>query len=184
MYRRILVPLDGSRLSEQVLPFVRSIGASSSADIVLLRVAEYPYGLFAGCEQACWLNPDFVKRTNLQKKVICDGLTNYLEGIAAKLQRDGFRTLVEVCDGPVVHAILATVQRLAIDLIAMSTQGSGAPNPWMMGSVADRVLRESPIQVFLFRPDQGEINPGRFEKPDSSFGRRPDEIRLWSSPLS
>jgi nucleotide-binding universal stress UspA family protein len=184
MCRKILVPLDGSQRAEQVLPYVRSIAASSSAEIVLLRVAEYPYELFAGCDENCLLDPDFVKRTDLRKKAICGALTDYLEEVASRLQQDGFRAIVEVCDGPVVDAILGTVARFEVDLVAMSTRGEGEGNPWMMGSVVDRVLRESPVEVFLFRPDRREINPGSSNNPETLFERRANEIHLWSGSFS
>jgi peptide deformylase len=107
-----------------------------------------------------------------------------LEGVASKLHQDGFGVTVEVCEGPVVDAILGTAARYEVDLLAMSTQGKGEGNPWMMGSVVDRVLRESPVQVFLFRPERGEINPSSSNNPETWLERRSNEIRLWSGSFS
>jgi nucleotide-binding universal stress UspA family protein len=47
MYERILVPLDGSKQSEEILPLVRMLAEINKAEIVLLRVAEYPYTLYS-----------------------------------------------------------------------------------------------------------------------------------------
>jgi nucleotide-binding universal stress UspA family protein len=155
MYKKILVPLDGSALAEKVLPFVCSIARNNNAKIVLLRIAEYPYAMYTGWENYSSLDPEFNKNTSKQKKAICNDLAKYLERIASNLQADGLRVITEVCEGPVVDTILASVDRLCIDIIAMSTVGDGGGNPWMLGSVADRVLRESKVQIFLVRPNQG-----------------------------
>ena len=187
MYKKILVPLDGSEHAEKVLPLVCTVAESNKAQIVLLRIVEYPYDLYAGCDEYSLFDPEFVKKTNDRKKAICDDLTGYLEQIASSLQQDGFRVIAEVREGPVVDVILGSIERLRIDLIAMSTLGDGGGNPWMMGSVADRVLRESTVQVFLFRPDQGKTNPGYHKNPNNSFTRTSNEnkeIRLWPGSFS
>ena len=187
MYNKILVPLDGSKHAEKVLPFVCTIAKSINAEIVLLRIVEYPYDLYAGCDEYSLLDPEFTKKKDGQKKAIYDVLTEYLEKIASNLQQDGFRVIAEVCEGPVVDMILSSIDRLCVDLVAMSSQGGGGGNPWMIGSVADRVLRESTVQVFLFRPDQGKINPGSHKNPNNSFTRTSNEkkeIRLWSGSFS
>jgi len=158
MYKKILVPLDGSKHAEKVLSLACTMAKSNNAEIVLLRIVEYPYAMYVGCENYSLLDPEFQKKTEGRKKVICDDLTDYLERIALTLQNDGLRVTAEVCEGPVVETILASIDRFGIDLIAMSTLGDGGGNPWMLGSVADRVLRESTIQVTLVRPDQGDIN--------------------------
>ena len=154
MFQRILVPLDGSELAEKVLPHVRTIARSNNAEIVLLRIAEYPYDLYVGCDAYSLFDPEFTKKTAGRKKAIQDDLTEYLEQITSNLQQDGLRVIAEVCDGPVVDTILASIDRLCVDLIVMSSLGDGGGNPCMIGSVADRVLRESKVQVFLVRPDQ------------------------------
>jgi nucleotide-binding universal stress UspA family protein len=187
MYKKILVPLDGSEHAEKVLPFVCTVAESSNAQIVLLRIVEYPYYLYAGCDEYSLLDPEFTKKTDERKKAICDALTLYTEQIASNLQQEGFRVIAKVCEGPVVDAILDTIDRLEIDLVAMSAQGGGRGNPWMIGSVAVRVLRESTVQVFLFRPDQGKINPGYHKNPQNSFTRTSNEkheIRLWPGSFS
>jgi len=184
MYKKILVPLDGSEHAEKVLPFVCTVAESSNAQIVLLRIVEYPYHLYAGCDEYSLLDPEFTKKTDERKKAICDALTVYIDEIASNLQQEGFRVIAEVCEGQVVDAILGSIDRLDIDLVAMSAQGSGGGNPWMIGSVADRVLRESKVQVFLFRPDHENINSDILPSRNTPFTRISNEIHLWTSPIS
>ena len=179
MYKKILVPLDGSRIAEKVLPFVCTIAGGINAEIVLVRIIEYPSELFVGCGQYSFLDPEIVKKADDRKKAIRDDLTRYLERIASKLQQDGLRVTTEVCEGPVVEAILASIDRLCIDMIAMSTLGDGGGNSWMIGSIANRVLREAKVQVFLVRPDQDNINSGFFQKHRNSFTRNSNDFSRY-----
>jgi nucleotide-binding universal stress UspA family protein len=157
MVEKILVPLDGSALAEKVLPFVCTMARNNNAEIILLRITEYPSDLYVGFDSCSFYDPEFLKTVADQKKAIQNDLIEYLERIASDLQKNGLHVNTEVCDGPVVDTILASVDRLSIDLIAITTIGDGGGNPWMMGSVADRVLRESSVQVFLVRPNQGDV---------------------------
>jgi hypothetical protein len=57
----------------------------------------------------------------------------------------------------------------------MSTLGDGGGNSLMLGSVADRVLRESKIQVFLVRPNQADIKPDIHQSQKNSFNKVSNE---------
>jgi nucleotide-binding universal stress UspA family protein len=152
MYERILVPLDGSGQSEEVLPFIRTLAEASKAEIVLLRVAEYPYTLYSMCYEYPPYDPGLAKTIQDKKKVIYHEVKDYLEQIASTLATAGVTVTLEVCEGPVVEAILASTERLHIDLIALSTCGQSGGTQWMMGAIADRVLYEAPVPVILIRP--------------------------------
>jgi len=177
MYKRILVPLDGSELAEKVLPHVRTMARSNNAEIVLLRIAEYPSDLYGRFDAYSLFDPEFIENTTDRKKAICDDLIDYLDRIASNFQQDGLRVITEVCDGPVVDTILASIDRFGIDLIVMSTLGDGGGNSLMLGSVADRVLRESKMQVFLVRPNQGAIKPDNHQSQNDSLTKVPSEYK-------
>ena len=179
MFKRILVPLDGSELAEKVLPHVRTIAMGNNAEIVLLRIAEYPYDLYVGCDAHSLFDPEFNKKTADRKKAIHDDLTEYLEQITSNLQQDGLRVIAEVCEGPVVDTIMSSIDHFCVDLIAMSSLGDGGGNPCMIGSVADRVLRESKVQVFLVRPDQGEIKSDNHQSQNNSFTRISNDVSKY-----
>ncbi len=187
MLKRILVPLDGSDISEKVLPLACTIAGSSDAEIILLRVVEYPPELYKGYDDYALRNPEVVKKIELQKKTIRDEMADHLEKISTDIRDDGLRVCYEVCEGPVVDAILASIDRLCIDLIAMTSLGEGGGNSWMIGSIADRLLRESKIQVFLVRPVQEDLRSDSPRSHANSFARITDEkskARLWPSFFS
>jgi nucleotide-binding universal stress UspA family protein len=177
MYEKILVPLDGSKLAEEVLPIVCTMAKSNNTEIILLRIAEYPSDLYVRFDSYSFFDPEFTKKTAERKKAICDELTDYLDRIASNLQQDGLRVITEVCEGPVVDTILASIDHFGIDLIVMSTLGDGGGNPWMMGSVADRVLRKSNVQVILVRPNQGDLKSDIHQRQNDSFTDVSDEYK-------
>jgi nucleotide-binding universal stress UspA family protein len=159
MYERILVPLDGSKQSEEVLPWVRMLAEVNKAEIVLLRIAEYPYTLYSMCYEYPPSDPDLAKTIQTKKKIIYREVKDYLERIASTLATAGVKVTAEVCDGPVVEAILASTERLRIDLIALSTGGQSGGTQWVMGAIAHRVLHEAPVPVILMRPRSRSFIP-------------------------
>jgi nucleotide-binding universal stress UspA family protein len=152
MYKKILVPLDGSEQSEEVLPLVCKFADVSKAEIVLLRVAEYPYALYSMCYEYPPSDPALAKTIQNKKKIIYLEVIDYMEQVASTLAIAGVKVTVEVCEGPVVEAILASIDRLHIDLIVLSTCGKSGGTQWMIGAVADRVLRDAKVPVVLIRP--------------------------------
>lgn len=144
MYKKILVPLDGSELAEQVLPQVIEIASRTGAEIVLLRVPDAPRyeylmtapGLAAGVrEQAGNEEREYLAAMSLE-----------LRGLGLKVRTQmGF-------DDSVSSMILSTAKELGVDLIAMSTHGRSGLARLVMGSVADDVLRQAELPVLLVRP--------------------------------
>lgn len=173
MVQRILVLLDGSEQSEEVLPLVRALAEVSKAEIVLLRVAEFPYLLYSGCYEYPPSDPELAKTILDTKRAICSEVQAYLERIASTLVKAGVNVIAEVREGPVIEAILASIDHLHIDLIAMSTYGVGGGSQWMIGAIANRVLHESPVPVIL------KINKPRSNSRVGAFGIIRD-IRLMS----
>lgn len=143
MYKKILVPLDGSPLAEGVLVHAKALAHSEGAEIVLLRVAANPAAEFAFGDPA--LAQAAVDKLEAEAKV-------YMTAQAEKLQAEGFRTSFQLCEGSVASAILQIADEIQADVIAMSTHGRTGPVRWLLGSVAERVVRHSPIPVMLIRP--------------------------------
>lgn len=160
MYGRILVPLDGSKQSEEVLPLARTLGEVIKAEIVLLRVTEYPYTLYSTCYEYPPTDPDLAKTIQNKKEIIYREAKDYLERTASTLAGAGIKVTAEVCEGPVVEAILASTGRLHIDLIALSTWGQSGGSQWMIGAIADRVPHEAQVPVILVRPTSRSFIPG------------------------
>jgi nucleotide-binding universal stress UspA family protein len=159
MYKRILVTLDGSGQSEAVLPLVSTLAKISNAEIILLRVAEYPYSLYSMCYEYPPSDSDLAKSILNKKRAICREVQGYLERITSMLVTAGVKVTSEVCEGPVVEAIMAATDRLHIDLIVLATCGQSGGTQWGMGAIADRVLHEAQVPVILIRPTPRSFIP-------------------------
>lgn len=143
MYKKILVPLDGSPLAEAVLPHVQALAESLGAEIILLRVAVNPAAEFAFSDPS--LASDVVDTMEAET-------LDYIQSIRARLQRAGLRTSFLIREGSTAETILVVAEEIHADLIAMSTHGRSGVSRWLLGSIADRVVHHSPIPVFLIRP--------------------------------
>lgn len=154
MYKRILVILDGSELAEAALPHAREMARRYSAQLVLLRAVqplplhpEAPYGSIA--------------RVDDQTLDLAQG---YLEGVAKGLQETGIDIGIEVRRGVPYAEIVDYADQNDIDLIVMTTRGRSGFTRWLMGSVADRVVRGANVPVLLVRVpkrNQNAATPGR-----------------------
>jgi nucleotide-binding universal stress UspA family protein len=145
MYKRIVVPLDGSKLAEEVLTHVRALASCLGSEIILMRVTTYP--------SYEYLLADPGVTSSLQTTLEAEA-GEYLNGLVASLQRAGFQAQAEVVTvgGPVADAIIAFAHKVQADLIAMSTHGRTGPSRWFLGSVADRVVRGAGVPVLMIRP--------------------------------
>lgn len=146
MYKKILVPLDGSRASEAVLPHVTMLAELMRAEIVLVRVVTTPVFEFSTLDYVPPLSPS---ETHPDLFAHADG---YLQRVAFDLFPSDVKVSHNVMGGPVADAILDTASAIDADLIAMSTHGRGGLTRMVMGSVADEILRRSHVPVLLIRP--------------------------------
>jgi nucleotide-binding universal stress UspA family protein len=156
MYNKILIPLDGSKLAEAVLPFVNEIilGAKSSRkiEITLLQVVPSKRDFVPNVDGESLLTVKVpYSETELEK--VKKPIITYLDKIGTTLKQGPFvtiRTLVKVSDDP-AEQILNTSDELEADLIAISTHGRSGISRWAFGSVADKILRGGKIPVFMVR---------------------------------
>lgn len=142
--RRILVPLDGGKLSISALPFLRAL-ATPESEIVLLRVVPDAKPLLNRLSGA-GSNPDEVLRRSI------DSCETFLAEVRESLRRvtTHIRTLTRV--GHPADEIVNVSEDLGMDLIMMATNGHGQVGRLVLGSVADRVARSAVMPVMLFRP--------------------------------
>lgn len=147
MYKRILVPLDGSALAEAALSHAVQLAASSGGEIVLLRAVISPYSIVA---------PDLVLAgQSIDQELLEQQAEQYLHALAARLASGGLPVRTVTSAGPVAEAILDHARTLEADIIVMSTHGRGGLSRWVYGSVADRVLQAAPCPVLLIRAGAG-----------------------------
>ena len=148
MYKKILVPMDGSELSEISLEHVKKFAtAGNIPEVILLNVLE-PISNIVYASPAA-LREDVIHNLEKQGQVHAQ---EYVDKIAAGLKKDGFRAQGVAILGQPADEILQYSKEHRIDLIIMSTHGRSGISRWALGSVADKVMRHSTVPVLIIRP--------------------------------
>jgi nucleotide-binding universal stress UspA family protein len=144
-FKRILTPLDGSEAGEAALHDAEAVALKTGASIVLLHVIPAPHAI-----EARWLGPEF----NDFVRAMHDAGEKYLEKTEKRLAARGIGIDIRIAAGDPAETIIGTAKKEKVDLIAISTHGrSGIPR-WVLGSVADKILHESKLPMWLVRPRQ------------------------------
>ncbi len=152
MFKRILVPLDGSALAEQALPTAARLARASGSCVILLRVVSPPVEYSNGAAYMIYTP------TNVLEEVIEADQADarrYLEGIAASHVLEGIHTQLEVHTGRAAPMIFAMTDAQHIDVIVLSSHGRTSFKRWFLGSVAQKVIRHSSVPVLLLRKREG-----------------------------
>jgi nucleotide-binding universal stress UspA family protein len=142
MFGKILIPLDGSELAEAILPEAETLAKDFGAEVVLLRahtpqvipyLTDNPYAL--------------ADITRYETELACA----YLDGVADPLRAKGLSVKTIVNEGRAADVILDMAEAVQADLIAMTTHGRSGVVRWLLGSVADGVVRAAKVPVLLSR---------------------------------
>lgn len=144
MYKKILVPLDGSPLAEAALPHAEAIAKSEGAEIVLLRIPTMPTAEFFSRDPAIAIKIHDEEQAEA---------VNYINLKVEELKKDHIKVSAVTQDGPIPDTILAVAEETHADMIAMSTHGRTGLQRWLMGSVADKVVHHAHIPVMLIHPN-------------------------------
>ncbi len=153
MYDRIIVPLDGSKRSEAVLPYARLLAKAFQAKISLLQAVEFDESS---------LPPDLLesmiktKAAESKRKSRRDA-EEYLSSIETTLAPVEVEKII-TNDKPGEAIAAAAADRGEGALIAMSTHGRSGIGRWVVGSVTDKVIHDSANSMFIFRPVVTEDN--------------------------
>jgi len=153
MYRKIVVPLDGSTFAEQALPHAETIAVRGETEIHLISIAPMleDQGLAVVDLYPVYVYHDYLVDQTQETQRIRNELQDYLNQVAARLHAAGFDVLVSIRFGQPADEILIYAQEQGCDMIVMSTHGRSGVGRWVYGSVADKVLRGSKIPVLLIR---------------------------------
>jgi len=160
---RILVPLDGSELAEQALVQARAV-AGTGGEILLYRVL-MPYASIDSGERldTFWVD--------LLAEVRGDAV-HYLEGVASTLRAEGYRVRTAVEHGAPSAHIAEYARYEQVDLIVLGSHGRAGAARWLLGSVAEDLLREAPAPLLLVRP---QARAGRSPLPGTLLKATADE---------
>ncbi|MFW6200985.1 MAG: universal stress protein [Gemmatimonadota bacterium] len=142
--RRILLPLDGSDLSRQILVPVRRLARALEAEVSLVRVVP---PATAGARDAA--------------RETAGTASAELRAVARELEGHGIATTARVIahEEP-ARGILEETTSGDIDLIAMATHGRSGLKRFVLGSCAEAVLRSATAPVLMYRPDAPRAEPG------------------------
>lgn len=149
MYSKVIVPLDGSELSERSLPYARLVAGALSIPIELVEAFDVlpPAVRTAGTALAARRMHEAARRQS----------EDHLERIRAELRGQGYVATATTLHGEPAQAIMHWVGDAPDALVIMSTHGRGGIARWALGSVADKVLHSIPNPMLLIRGDTGKI---------------------------
>jgi len=151
MYSKILVPLDGSNVAECVLPHVEALATSNNPSTITFLYAVQPL-------EVMMTKPAFKKRIESEAK---SAASDYLENLVSTVK---YREMAEVkvIVGKAADTIADFAKKNKMDLIVMATHGLSGVKRWIRGSVAEKVLHESKVPVWLIKAEAPKI--GLFKK--------------------
>ena len=149
-YQRILVPLDGSRTAEQILPHVSALIRPNHTRVFLVCVltnglSDRTVALLTSIPPGLRLSTTTLPKAEVQ-------LRAYLRSVAAALRERGAFVQIDIRRGSPAEEILAHAAEVDTDLISMTTHGLSGPSRWVYGDVAGKVLHSAQSPVLLVRP--------------------------------
>ena len=161
MKKQILVPLDGSALSERAIPHAVAHAHAMCRSLILVRAAPPPVTEGA----IAWSAPPSVATWETWQTEI-DVAQNYLWAAARRLEAEGLGIETAVLETEPAQGIINYAEtHPEVAMIAMSTHGRSGLNRWVFGSVAERVIHAAPVPTLIVRA-HGEV---------STHGHGPDE---------
>jgi len=152
MYSRILVPLDGSKLSESVLPYARSIAKALKLSVELLHAVD-------PAVVSIFVNPDEGRPLDIVESGMKQQGLEYLDSLAGSFPE----SVAVNCSAMIGKPAEAIVGRAAADpeiFIIMATHGRSEVERWLLGSVAHKVLLTTANPLLLVRPSEKLENTG------------------------
>jgi nucleotide-binding universal stress UspA family protein len=154
MFRRILVPLDGTARAEQALPVAARLAGASGGTVVLLRVVN-PLS-----ELAPYYPSDSEMVRGMVEAEEATALS-YLDSVTHMSLLAGVQTETAVMFGQPTSIILAEVDARRIDLVVMCSHGHTGMKRWMLGSVAEEIVHHAPVPVLVLREERSlPLAPG------------------------
>ena len=148
---RYLVPLDGSRLAEQALPYAKERARTTSGDLVLVRVINIARDIATasmggGMESISASSVEAIQGA-VDQEIKEAGI--YLDQQAQTLRQQGFQVMTEVRSGVPAQQILAVAKDKGVDVVIITTHGRSGLGRMVFGSVADEVIRSGQLPVLV-----------------------------------
>ena len=141
MIQRILVPVDGSPMSEQALCQAAAMASAFDAEILLLRVQEPEAGTGGFSDSVSW-------------RLLRAEASSSLEKLAERLREGGRRVSTVLAEGRAAEEILKAARDRPADLVVLSTHGSSGHSRFHFGSTAQKVIAEARVSVLIVRASE------------------------------
>lgn len=153
MLKTILVPLDGSRFSEQALPLALTVARRAAGQLRIVHKHVPPLPMHPDSILAS--DPALETKSRKHEQA-------YLDALAEKLTAAGAPSVASaLVDGPILGALGEHVAETKADLVVMTTHGRGPLSRFWLGSVADGLIRRLTVPMLLVRPrdlDENEVD--------------------------
>ena len=153
MFTHILVPLDGSERAESAIPVAARIARATGGSVELLRVVSYPL------DSGTYL----MQPVGLSEETMDAELANaadYLRKVAASADLTGIPTKTQVYSGLPAATIISFIREQEVSLVVMCSHGDTGLKRWVVGSVAQKVVRHSAVPVLVLRQDSVKPDSG------------------------
>jgi nucleotide-binding universal stress UspA family protein len=148
MYKKILVPLDGSPMAEEILEPVEELATEFGSKVLLLRVDEEPR-MLGDDEVIDGLTSEQQRQRRRQ-------MEPYLRRVEKRFQEKGIEAKYYIAFGPVVGTLLTVAEKEDVDLIALTSRGLDGSYRVMSRSVAARLLERAHRPLLLIRKASGD----------------------------
>ncbi len=159
VYKKILVPLDGSALAERAIRHAEEIARGFNGEILLLQAVYVPMPVVP--ESALLSEGKILEE-------VARNAAEYLDRIGSELRANGQRVRTIIDERPPAEAILHTADQEQADLIVMSTHGRSGLSRLVMGSIAESVLRHTRCTIMFVKPEGHAATDKKEEHRDTA----------------
>jgi nucleotide-binding universal stress UspA family protein len=146
LFKKALVPLDGSKESEAIIPYIGELASKLKTEVVLFHVVapvQFFYGIPGEASNPPY-GPDDIDKLVAKKK-------GYLDTLGAGLKEKGIKTSSSVVVGEPAKDIVSKANEIHANVVAMSTRGHSGFDRWTLGSAADKVLHGGNTPIMIVR---------------------------------
>ncbi len=148
---RLVVPLDGSALAETVLPYVKEMASKLGYTVVLLRVVRPLHYFWVG---------EHPPEINEENALMENEAREYMEATAEGLSRDGVAVEWRVLVGHPTTIVLEQIRDIPHSIVAMTTHGRSGLRRWLIGSLAETLVRSGGDPVLIVPPPEQQESAG------------------------
>ena len=160
MFKRILVPLDGSPRAEQALPVAARLASASRGTVILLQVVNTPQEAVSYITLQPMATRQFVNEEQAKAE-------HYLQHCVEQGSLVDIPNLLMVRNGLPATTILEVIDEQAVDLVVMASHGYTGMTHWMLGSIAENVSHAAPVPVLLLREEHPLPVESQLQREDS-----------------